>query len=165
VIDRIVGVWNTDSVGGFSQKINGQTLPAATKEYLPAAYNLVAQDQFRPNFLAIISDNRSVALVNHYNSTATRCGIPLKVLSFVLPMTGAAACDYSSALIDYCRSDHMRFWEKGVVSVHLTDTYEFRNRCYHKACENWSALGVDNWKFLVQFTAVLVQSVYDTVAK
>jgi len=162
VISRIAGVWNTDSMGGFSIDPNSQQVPDATQSLLPEAYKQNAMNDFKADFLAIISDNSSVALLDHYNATAAACGVDLKIISFVLPVEGRDA--YASGFVDFCRSDHLRFWEKGVAAVHLTDTYQFRNACYHHPCENWSLLKPENWDFTLKFTNVMIQDVYNTLA-
>jgi len=132
----------------------------------PREYNILKKDQFKPNFLAVIADSKSGWIATLLSDTAVKCDIPIKVLPLNLPMPGSSACGpYASSFGDFCRSDHTAFWGVGVDAIHMTDTADLRNPCYHRSCDDWSYMRQENWTFLNQIISILVQSVYDHVTK
>ncbi|PRP80039.1 hypothetical protein PROFUN_12326 [Planoprotostelium fungivorum] len=176
-LKRIAGVWNMDSVGSISQQPSGQRVPPGLEQLLPDVYHQIesvriqrklaedspnVQQNFRPNFLTVITDSRSVVMATIYNQTVARCRIPIRVIAVPLPYPGSTVC---GSLIgnfgDFCRSDHAAFWSKGIEAVHITDTADLRNPCYHETCDEWKEMREENWLFLLQMTSSLAQTVFD----
>jgi len=165
-LKRLLGVWNMDSVGSFSQEPNGQKTPYGFEKLFPGVYKQIQDEQSRPNFLAVIADSNSAGMASALNETTSRCQIPLRVIPIGLPVPGAKAChgDLFQMFSDFCRSDHAAFWEVGVPGLHITDTANYRNGCYHRNCDNWFEMKEENWSFLLQITAVLADTVYYAVS-
>jgi Zn-dependent M28 family amino/carboxypeptidase len=97
------------------------------------------------DFLAIVGNEASRALVTQLDQEAQRYASQLKPLSLVVPGRG-------EALPDTRRSDHASFWDAGYPAVVLTDTANFRNPHYHRATDTVDTL---NLEFLSKVVATV----------
>ena len=97
------------------------------------------------DFLAIVGNEASRALVTQLDQEAQRYASQLKPLSLVVPGRG-------EALPDTRRSDHASFWDAGYPAVMLTDTANFRNPHYHRATDTVDTL---NLEFLSKVVATV----------
>ena len=97
------------------------------------------------DFLAIVGNEASRALVTQLEQEAQRYASRLKPLSLVVPGRG-------EALPDTRRSDHASFWDAGYPAVMLTDTANFRNPHYHRATDTVDTL---NLEFLSKVVATV----------
>jgi aminopeptidase YwaD len=97
------------------------------------------------DFLAIVGNEASRALVTQLEQEAQRYASQLKPLSLVVPGRG-------EALPDTRRSDHASFWDAGYPAVVLTDTANFRNPHYHRATDTVDTL---NLEFLSKVVATV----------
>ena len=97
------------------------------------------------DFLAIVGNEASRALVTQLEQEAQRYASQLKPLSLVVPGRG-------EALPDTRRSDHASFWDEGYPAVVLTDTANFRNPHYHRATDIVDTL---NLEFLSKVVATV----------
>jgi aminopeptidase YwaD len=88
------------------------------------------------DFLAIVGNEASRALVIQLEQEAQRYASQLKPLSLVVP-------DRGEALPDARRSDHASFWDAGYPAVVLTDTANFRNPHYHRATDTVDTLNLE----------------------
>lgn len=97
------------------------------------------------DFLAIVGNEASRALVTQLEQEAQKYANQLKPLSLVVPGRG-------EALPDTRRSDHASFWDAGYPAVVLTDTANFRNPHYHRATDTVDTL---NLEFLSKVVAMV----------
>ncbi len=96
------------------------------------------------NFLAVVGNERSEALVDGFSRTVCRLGSDLPHLALTVPGNG-------ERLPDTRRSDHAPFWDAGFPAVMLTDTTNFRNPHYHRPSDTLETL---NLGFAAQVCAV-----------
>ena len=99
----------------------------------------------RGDFLAIVGNEASRALVTQLEQEAQRYASQLKPLALVVPGRG-------ETLPDTRRSDHASFWDAGFPAVVLTDTANFRNPHYHRATDTVDTL---NLEFLSKVVATV----------
>ncbi len=126
--ESIEGVFNFEMIGFYSNQPNSQQLPAGFEILFPAAYNQVANDGFRGNFITNVGNTTSKPLIALYANSAAQYVPGLKVVSVEVPGNGQIAPDLR-------RSDHTPFWEAGKQALMLTDGANFRNTCYHTPCD------------------------------
>ena len=88
------------------------------------------------NFIAVIGNQASAALVQGYAQAIQQYQIPLPLLPLVVPSKG-------EALPDTRRSDHAPFWDAGYTAILLTDTANFRNPHYHQPTDTLDTLNLD----------------------
>ena len=124
--EHIAGVLNFEMIGYFSQAPNSQTLPAGFNLLFPDAYNAVAAQQFRGNFITNVGNAKSAALVDLFDQSAATYVPNLRVVSLKAPGNSEVAPDLR-------RSDHTPFWQAGISALMITDGANFRNACYHTA--------------------------------
>jgi len=85
------------------------------------------------NFLAIVGNTASAALVAALEGAARERVPDLKTVALLVPGNG-------ELLPDSRRSDHAAFWHYGYPAVMLTDTANFRNPNYHAATDTIETL-------------------------
>jgi len=124
--EHAAGVLNFEMIGYFSQAPNSQTLPAGFNILFPDAYNAVAAQQFRGNFITNVGNAKSAALVDLFDQSAATYVPNLRVASLKAPGNSEVAPDLR-------RSDHTPFWQAGISALMITDGANFRNACYHTA--------------------------------
>jgi Zn-dependent M28 family amino/carboxypeptidase len=111
---RILGMLCLESVGYFRPEPDTQVIPLPLK-FL--GYPTTG------NFLGLISDRRSKALMERLKAALTAEGT-LPVETLAVPLGGY--------LVPETRlSDHANFWDQGYPAVMLTDTAFLRNPNYH----------------------------------
>ena len=121
--EEIAGAIVLECVGYTSEKRGAQAIPVAT----PIAVSDVG------DFLAIVGNSASAALVNAFKRAASREARELKTVSLVVPAKG-------ERLPDTRRSDHAAFWHYGYPALMLTDTANFRNPHYHRPTDTFETL-------------------------
>ncbi|PCH95264.1 MAG: hypothetical protein COB85_04720 [Bacteroidetes bacterium] len=122
--EKIKGIFNYEMIGYYSERVNTQSVPFGFNLAFPAAYDSVAADSFRGNFITNVACDSSKWLGRMYDSI-TRIFVPeLRVISLV-------AYANSSTSPDLRRSDHAPFWDKGMEAIMLSDGANFRNLNYH----------------------------------
>ena len=107
----------------------------------------IAPPSDRGLFLAGLGDQGHVPILQALQQ-ATRPNLP-PVFSLPIPLVG-------SLTPDLVRSDHAVFWNKGIGSVLVTDTANFRNPNYHQATDTPSTV---NTEFFVGSTQIVVNAV------
>ncbi len=122
--EDIQGVLNFEMIGYYSDEPNSQELPTGFDLLFPTASQLVADDEYRGNFLFVCANTSSNPLLTAF-TTASDAYVPeLRVISASLPGAGTIAPDLR-------RSDHARFWDANKQALMLTDAADFRNPNYH----------------------------------
>jgi len=121
----VVGMFSLEMIGYKSDEPNTQELPPGIDLLFPEPTAIVAANQFRGDFIAIVADERSRALNDAFQAHADTLGLPwieLEVPDALLNNPLAA---------DLQRSDHAAFWQVGYSGIMLTDSANFRNLNYH----------------------------------
>ncbi|HND89680.1 MAG TPA: M28 family peptidase, partial [Saprospiraceae bacterium] len=126
--ESIAGVFNFEMIGYHSEQPNSQKLPAGFEVLFPAAYNAVAGDSFRGNFITNVGNTASKPLISLFANSAAQYVPGLRVVSVEVPGNGQIAPDLR-------RSDHAPFWDSGRQALMLSDGANFRNLCYHMGCD------------------------------
>lgn len=126
--DTMAGVFNFEMIGYYSEQPNSQKLPTGFEVLFPAAYNAVANDGFRGNFITNVGNTTSKPLITRFANAAAQYVPDLRVISVEAPGNSQIAPDLR-------RSDHAPFWDSGHPALMLTDGANFRNLCYHTGCD------------------------------
>ncbi|MDX2281434.1 MAG: M28 family peptidase [Saprospiraceae bacterium] len=147
--EKIKGVYNFEMIGFYSEKNNSQTLPAGFNQLFPAAYNAVAAQQFKGNFITNVGNVASKALTDQFVAAAAQYVPDLRVITVNVPGTGSIAQDLR-------RSDHAPFWDGGHQAVMLTDGANFRNPNYHQAGDTLGALNFTFMSNVVKATLAAI---------
>lgn len=121
-------VFNFDMIGFRSDEPDSQSIPLGLDLVFPDAYADLQANEFRGDFVAIISNSTAVESVAAFQSQADRLG--LSTADLALP----AGTETDDLFADLRRSDHAAFWDAGYPAIFLGDTGEFRNTHYH--CTN-----------------------------
>ncbi len=103
------------------------------------------------DFLGIVGNDPSKALVSAVEAAATQGPSPLKTISMIVPGNG-------EAFPDTRRSDHAAFWDYGFPALMLTDTANFRNPHYHQSSDTIETL---NLPFLEQVGRTVVRAAHE----
>ncbi len=147
--EKLKGVFNFEMIGYYSSRNNSQTLPSGFNLLFPEAYNQVAVDTFKGNFITNVGNVKSSALVDEFKNAATEYVPNLKVVSVKVPANGSIAPDLR-------RSDHAPFWDAGYQALMLTDGANFRNKNYHTANDVSDSL---NFQFMSDVLKATLASV------
>lgn len=113
-----------EMIGFVSQEPNSQEIPAGFEAVFPEAYEAVEANDFRGNFITLVTDEPSLPFVEAFRANADE-SLPVVVVTL------SEELKTNPALADLRRSDHAPFWDRGFPAVMITDTAEFRNPNYH----------------------------------
>jgi aminopeptidase YwaD len=122
-----------DIAGAIVLECVGYTNAGKGSQLIPAATPIAVPDV--GDFLAIVGNEASSALVKTIERTAGLRVPDLKTVSLVIPGKG-------EGLPDVRRSDHAAFWHYGYSAVMLTDTANFRNPHYHHPTDTLETLDI-----------------------
>lgn len=136
---KIAGAAVLESVA-FADASLPQTAPDGTPVATPE----------RGDFLAVVGNEASAALVDGFVGAVERRRIPLPVVPLVVPGRG-------ETLPDTRRSDHAPFWDQDYPAIMLTDTADFRNPHYHTATDTLDTLNLDFAARVCRATAGFVE--------
>ncbi|MEO0471448.1 MAG: M28 family peptidase [Bacteroidota bacterium] len=139
--DSIAGVINLEMIGYFDDAPNSQTLPTGFNQLFPNAYNQVANDQFRGNFITNVGNEAN--LIQTFDSVAALYVPALKVVTVDVPGNGSITPDLR-------RSDHASFWDANIPALMITDAADFRNPNYHSPNDTVGSLDLGFMKQVVQ---------------
>jgi hypothetical protein len=123
--DDIVVNFNFDMIAFTSAAEDSQTVPVGFELVFSEAYAELEANQFRGDFIAIMSSAKANAHATAYAAAADRIGLRRALIE--LP----GGQETSDLFADLRRSDHAPFWDAGYPAVFLTDTSEFRYANYH----------------------------------
>ena len=142
--EEVLGVFNLEMIGYYTEEPNTQELPQGFNLLFPNAYNQVAADSFRGNFITNVGNANSQSLVDLFRQSAQTYVPDLRVIDVVAPGNGSIAPDL-------LRSDHAPFWVSNRKALMLTDGSEFRYDCYHQPSDLSTKL---DFGFMQQVTQV-----------
>lgn len=136
--ETIQGVINFEMIGYYTEVPNSQSLPLGFNLLFPDAYNEVASQEFRGNFITNVGKvGGSSGLMQAYKTAANAYVPALRVINVEAPITPPVP--------DLSRSDHAPFWAAGIPAVMLTDGADFRNPNYHTPND---VIGTLNFSFM-----------------
>jgi Zn-dependent M28 family amino/carboxypeptidase len=87
------------------------------------------------DFIAVIGNQASMALVQAFLQAAERSQPELPKMPLIVPGNG-------ELFPDTRRSDHAPFWDEGYPAIMLTDTTNFRNPHYHQPSDTVETLNL-----------------------
>jgi hypothetical protein len=119
----IAGMVDFEMIGYYSESPNSQTFPPGFNLLFPDAYNAVASQEFKGNFITNVGrvGNSSSLMQAYQNAAAT----------YVPALRSIAVESPSVWPPDLGRSDHAPFWVANRPAIMLTDGANFRNPHYH----------------------------------
>jgi hypothetical protein len=121
----IVGHYVYEMIGYIDESPGAQELPFGFEIVFPEESQIVSDNEFRGDFLAIIGDESFAEGINLLDGYCDTFGVK------GLALTLAAEQKNSPTFGDLQRSDHAPFWEQDFPALHMTDTSEFRYAPYH----------------------------------
>lgn len=141
--ETLLGVLVNEMIAYSDSSANSQQFPAGFNLLFPAAFNEVAADSFRGNFITNVGNTASAPLMSSYVSAAQQYVPILRVIDVEAPGN-------SQAVPDLRRSDHAPFWDADYQALMITDGANFRNPNYHGASDSLSTLDLTFMKAVVQ---------------
>jgi hypothetical protein len=123
--DQILFNYNFEMIGFTDDAPNSQTVPSGFELLFPTQVDMLAANEYRGDFLAVVVDDVGQPYVEPLLTHAQGLGLP----TVLLPVPGDLK--NSPLLADLQRSDHASFWAADVPATMLTDTSEFRYGAYH----------------------------------
>jgi len=116
----LTGVLVFDTIGYRSNEPGIQSYPTGLDLLYPDLYDEMVENEFRGDFIALVSDSLSVTLA--WSIVGYGAQIGLKVIDIAVP----DALKESDQLGDLKLSDHTPFWGVDYPGVYLSDTGKFR---------------------------------------
>jgi Zn-dependent M28 family amino/carboxypeptidase len=137
---RYEAVFILESVG-YTDTIEGsQAVPVFVRIPVPK----------QGNFLGIIANRRSKAIMNAFYHIASEHVPELTIVPYKVPLSGR--------IIPETRfSDHASFWNYGYPALMLTDTAMFRNPNYHTHKDKYETL---DFTFVVNVTKAVISVIF-----
>ncbi|MBI5914051.1 MAG: M28 family peptidase, partial [Bacteroidetes bacterium] len=124
--EGMAGMIDFEMIGYYSEAPNSQTLPAGFDILFQEAYNEVASQEFKGNFITDVGKTgNSQVLMDAYDSASTAFVPQLRVIPVEAPPA------WQVLTPDLGRSDHAPFWVADIPAIMLTDGANFRNLNYH----------------------------------
>ena len=141
--EDILGAIINEMIAYADSSANSQQFPTGFNVLFPTAYNQVAADSFRGDFITNVGNTFSAGLMASYQAAAQQFVPILKVIDVEAPGN-------SQMVQDLRRSDHAPFWDAGYQALMITDGANFRNPNYHEASDSVSTLDLNFMKAVVQ---------------
>lgn len=152
--EPIAVVISFDAIGFFQSSSGSQRVPTGFAQLLPEEAALLAQRQYRADFLAMVANPGARAMADRLATYAAALELPrLRVEASLLE---------AAFLPDLFRSDHAAFWLAGYPALLLTDTAELRNPHYHCGKGPDSAQSL-NYDALTRGTGAALAAIADTL--
>lgn len=136
VDETLLGVIVNEMLAYSDSTANSQQFPTGFNLLFPDAYNEVAADSFKGDFITNVGNTASAGLMATYKSSAQAYVPDLKVVNVEAPGN-------AQIVQDLRRSDHAPFWDAGYQALMITDGANFRNPNYHEASDSLSTLDLN----------------------
>ena len=150
--EQIKGVFNFEMIGYATDQPNTQEFPDGFELLFSAAYNEIAANDFRGDFINNIGHPPSVGIMNAFENYASIYVPELSVISLPAPASWLIITP------DLGRSDHAPFWLDNKPALMISDGANFRNPNYH---ESTDVIETINFEFMSN----VVKAVIATVAE
>lgn len=140
--EQLNGVLNMEMIGYYSDAPDSQTIPAGFGTLFPAATAAINANDNRGDFITVVGNTASQALIDTYLLAASTYVPDLSAITLATIGNGQITPDLR-------RSDHAPFWDAGLPALMLTDGSNFRNPNYHTAND---VVGTLHMPFLTNVT-------------
>ncbi len=150
--EQIKGVFNLEMIGYATDQPNSQEFPDGFELLFGDAYNEIAANDFRGDFINNIGHPPSVGIMNAFENYASIYVPELSVISLPAPASWLIITP------DLGRSDHAPFWLDNKPALMISDGANFRNPNYH---ESTDVIETINFEFMSN----VVKAVIATVAE
>ncbi len=148
--EQIKGVFNLEMIGYATDQPNTQEFPDGFNLLFGDAYNEIAANDFRGDFLNNIGHPPSVEIMNSFENYASIYVPELSVISLPAPASWLIVTP------DLGRSDHAPFWLDNKPALMLTDGANFRNPNYH---ESTDVIETINFEFMSNVVKAVIATV------
>ena len=148
---KIEGAIVIDTVGWIKNQDHTQQ-PLPIPQEVTRLYK-VDVENWVGNFVAIIGDNNSGALLNKFLANCEDETIDVPYIGVNLPIEYP---QISKTIPDLLRSDHAPFWEVGIPTLFLADTANFRSELYHTPADTSGSIDFETLKKLAQATLATI---------
>lgn len=141
--ENLRGAIINEMIGYVDSTANSQQFPAGFNLLFPEAFNEVASDSFRGNFITNVGNSNSAPLMAYYGEAAAEYVPELRIIDVEAPGN-------SQTVPDLRRSDHAPFWDADKQALMITDGANFRNPNYHQPTDVSSTLDFNFMKTVVK---------------
>jgi hypothetical protein len=145
---KITGFLCLDTIGYTSDEEHSQKLSQGVKPEMAMTNRTI--NLTIGNFLAIIGDVNSGALVQRFVTQSSLPSVDLPCAALQLPLNYQ---QMASGMRDLLRSDHAPFWRQGIPGLFLTDTADFRYPYYHTPADSIDKI---DFNFLAKICKAIV---------
>jgi Zn-dependent M28 family amino/carboxypeptidase len=148
---RIKVTYVYDEIGVSNDKPNSQRAPSGFDIMYPTQARQMSANQWRANFVFLISDKQSQPWAQAIASSAEKLGLPSMQLE--VDLEGKIPTDLKG-------SDHASFWAEGYPAIQINDTSEYRNPFIHTQFDTIDTLNHD---FSIKIISAVVDSVRESL--
>lgn len=122
---KIEGVFLLDNVGVFSDEVFTQQFSKAQRKMFPQLTTKLERNQWRGNFLFLLSDENSIRVRNTFGTQAELYAPKLKFEALKVPTSGTEEVLFGNDL-------YRAFWKRNIPATLITDGAESRNTSYEQ---------------------------------
>ncbi len=147
--ERVQAALILDAIGTYRDSLNTHKVPEDWGKTVPEAYQAIAANQFRGDFVASISNTASKPLAGLFMQSARQHVQGLKVI----PMEASGYGESTFFLMD---SDHAAFWYRKYPALYITDGGMSRNSGHNSKDDTPARI---NAAFMANITRAALASV------
>ncbi len=136
----VAGMIDFEMIGYYSEVPNSQSFPPGFSQLFPVAYNDVASQEFKGNFITNVGKTGASGTLMNSFKTASQTYVPA-----LRTVNVETVANWQQLTPDLGRSDHAPFWIANRPAIMLTDGADFRNPNYHTAGDT---VGTLNFTFM-----------------
>ena len=161
---RVRGAVVYDPIGYMNPATGSQRVPSGIDLLYPGQIERLAQRGNPGDTVVTLYRRVSLGLVSEWaRCLAASIGSERVLLlrdPLDLPVIGPALFALPVAR-NFSRSDHVRFWQRGLPAIQVTNTANFRNPNYHRPTDTPATLDYVTLAAIVAATALLVERLAD----
>lgn len=149
---KFVTSYSLEMIGYYSEEPGSQVVPQGFDILFPDETEMLAAQDNRGDFIALVSDTPSQPYIEVFEETAERIDLRTVRLEFNEDLMK------NPILFAVLRSDHASFWLQGYPAVMVTDTANFRNSNYHCPGSRVDSPDDLNYDFAARVTYATIES-------
>lgn len=161
---RVRGAVVYDPIGYMNAAPGSQRVPSGIDVLYPGQIERLAERGNPGDTVVALYRRVSIGLVSEWGRCLEATIGPERVLMLRdpldLPLIGPALVAVPVAR-NFSRSDHVRFWLRGLPAIQVTNTANFRNPNYHRATDTPDTLDYETLARIVAATALLIERLAD----
>jgi len=161
---RVRGAVVYDPIGYMNAAPGSQRVPSGIDRLYPGQIERLAERGNPGDTVVALYRRISIGLVSEWARCLAATIGPERVLllrdPLDLPLIGPALVAVPVAR-NFSRSDHVRFWLRGLPAIQVTNTANFRNPNYHRPTDTPDTLDYFTLAKIVAATALLVERLAD----